>query len=91
MLYRVGADGLIDRNRRLLAEAEATRALTQRIVDEVAEACLMLHVTSLRCVHLHFGRTGLLSEMICLRRAIAGQAGRPPVPNGLVSQVIRCC
>ena len=68
-------DGLIDRNRRLLGQAEATRAVTRQIADEVAEACLMLHVTALRSVQLHNWRTGLLSEMIYLRRAIADQGG----------------
>ena len=72
----MGADGLIDRNRRLLRRAEAARARTRQIVEEVSEACLTLHVTALRSVQLHNWRTGLLSEMTYLRRAIADQGGR---------------
>jgi hypothetical protein len=62
---------LIDRNRRLLKQAEATRILTHMIIDEIAENRSRLHMTLLRTVHLHYGRTGLLSEMIYLRYSIA--------------------
>ena len=65
------ADDLIDRNRRLLIRAEAARVWKRLIVEEIAENCLRLHVTLVRTVHLHFGRTGFVSEMIYLRQLIA--------------------
>jgi hypothetical protein len=68
---RMDADDLIDRNRRLLTIAEATRVLTRLLVEEVAENRLRLHVTLLHTVHLHYGRTGFLSEMVYLRQSIA--------------------
>jgi hypothetical protein len=67
----VGADDLIDRNRRLLVLADATRVLTRLLVKEVAENRLLLHATLLRTVHLHYGRTGLLADAIYLRFSIA--------------------
>ena len=69
----VDADDLIDRNRRLLARAEAARVWKRLVVEDIAETRLMLHVTLLRTVHLHYGRAGLLSDMIYLRHAIADQ------------------
>ncbi len=65
------ADDLIDRNRRLLVLAGATCALTRQIAEQTAEVSLMVQVSLLRTVHLHYGRTGLLSDMIYLRHAIA--------------------
>ena len=65
------ADDLIDRNRRLLAQAEAARVWKRLIVEEVAENRLRLHVTLLRTLHLHYGRTGLLADAIYLRFSIA--------------------
>ena len=65
------ADDLIDRNRRLLAQAEAARVWKRLIVEEVAENRLRLHVTLLRTLHLHYGRTGLLADEIYLRFSIA--------------------
>jgi hypothetical protein len=76
----VDAELLIDRNRRLLVMAEATRALTRRVIDETAENCLMAHVTLLRTVHLHYGRCSLLADMIYLRRAIADEMA-PQAPH----------
>jgi len=67
----VSAEDLIDRNRRLLARAEAARAYKRLVVEEMAENRLRLHLTLVRTVHLHYGRTGFLSEMIYLRRLIA--------------------
>jgi hypothetical protein len=67
----VDADDLIDRNRRLLAQAEAARVWKRLIVEEVAENRLRLHVTLLRTLHLHYGRTGLLADAIYLRFSIA--------------------
>jgi hypothetical protein len=67
----VNADDLLDRNRRLLARADAARVWKRRVVEEIAENRLRLHVTLLRTVYLHYGRTGLLSEMIYLRCSIA--------------------
>jgi hypothetical protein len=49
---------------------ETTRS-TGTSPEEIAEPRLMLHVTLLRTVHLHYGRTGFLSEMIYLRQSIA--------------------
>ena len=65
------ADDLIDRNRRLLAQAEAARVWKRLIVEEVAENRLRLHVTLLRTMQLHCGRTSFLAEMIYLRQSIA--------------------
>jgi len=56
---RSGVDDLIDRNRRLLARAEAARVWKRQVVEEIAETRLMLHVTLLRTMQLHFGRTGV--------------------------------
>jgi hypothetical protein len=67
----VNAKDLIDRNRRLLAQAEAARVWKRLIVEEVAENRLRLHVTLLRTLHLHYGRTGLLADAIYLRFSIA--------------------
>jgi hypothetical protein len=67
----VGADDLIDRNRRLLARAEAARAWKRLIIEEIAENLLQLHATLLRTVHLHYGRNGVLSEIIYLRQSMA--------------------
>jgi hypothetical protein len=67
----VDADDLIDRNRRLLAQAEAARVWKRLIVEEVAGNRLRLHVTLLRTLHLHYGRTGLLADAIYLRFSIA--------------------
>ncbi len=69
--YMASADELIDRNRRLLARAEAARAYKQLVVEEMAENRLRLHVTLLRTVYLHSGRTSHLSELIYLRQLIA--------------------
>ena len=44
----MGAADLIDRNRRLLELAEASRALTQQVIDQVSETYLVLHVAALR-------------------------------------------
>ena len=82
----VGADDLIDRNRRLLALAEDTRALTRQVAVQTAETRLMADVTPLRTVHLHYGRTGLLSEMIYRRCAIADEM----VTHSLKSGVCTC-
>ena len=80
----MGADDLIDRNRRLLARAEAARVWKRQAVDEIAETRLMLHVALLRTVHLHYERTGLLSEMIYLRRSLAHEVITHPItwPRG---------
>jgi len=67
----VNANDLIDRNRRLLARAEAARAWKRQVVEEIAETRLMLHVTLLRTMQLHCGRTSFLAEMIYLRQSIA--------------------
>ena len=67
----MNANDLIDRNRRLLARAEAARAWKRQVVEEIAETRLMLHVTLLRTLHLHYGRTGLLADAIYLRFSIA--------------------
>jgi hypothetical protein len=74
----VGADDLIDRNRRLLALAEVTCALTRLLVKEVAENRSLLQATLLRTVHLHYGRTGLLADAIYLRFSIAHEKSLTP-------------
>jgi hypothetical protein len=74
----VGADDLIDRNRRLLALAEVTCALTRLLVKEVAENRSLLQATLLRTVHLHYGRTGLLADAIYLRFSIAHEKNHSP-------------
>jgi len=60
----LGADESIDRNRGLLARAAAARAYKRLVVEEMAENRLRLHLTLVRTVHLHYGRSAFLSEMI---------------------------
>jgi hypothetical protein len=67
----VNGSDLIDRNRRLLAQAEAACVRKRQVVEEIAENRLALHVTLLRTLHLHYGRTGLLADAIYLRFSIA--------------------
>ena len=67
----VNANDLIGRNRRLLAQADAACVRKRQVVEEIAESHLALHVTLLRTLQLHYGRTSFLAEMIYLRQSIA--------------------
>jgi hypothetical protein len=60
----VDADDLIDRSRRLPARAEGVRVWKRQVVEEIAETRLRLHATLLCTVQPHYGRSGVLSEMI---------------------------
>jgi hypothetical protein len=67
----VGTDELIDRNRRLLQLAEATRGSTRQVVKMSGGVGFLLDDTAWRWVDLQRARAGLLADMIYLRHSLA--------------------
>jgi hypothetical protein len=68
---RMHAEDLMDRNRRLLKEAEIARGLTRQLVTMTAANLLMLDETAWRWVHLQRTRVGLLADLVYLRHSLA--------------------